>query len=78
MTTKIQILLRDSQTEKTEGNHAKPVEFVPSNQVCVIDFGGTGTESPRAANGNVKQIRNTLIKYNIDVPTSSIFDDFDK
>lgn len=78
MTTKIQILLRDSQTEKTEGNHAKPVEFVPSNQVCVIDFGGTGTESPRAANGNVKQIRNTLIKYNIDVPTYSIFYEFDK
>lgn len=77
MTTKIQILLRDSTTEKEESTHAKSIDIIPADQICVVYFGGGGTKTPKEANGYIKTIRQTLNYYSLDVPAYSVVYEFD-
>lgn len=91
MTTKIQIIMRSTDTQ-THEYHADVVNEIPSGGVCVVFLGGNGTvdqmypkhkSAEEIANGDAKRIRNEIIKpffndtMGLDIPVYAVAYDFD-
>lgn len=87
MATKIKILVRSDKTKKSPF-HCTSVDTMPSDEVCVLFFGGNGTVdqlvpkkkfAEQIANGDAKRIQDEVISphFDVDVPVYAVAYDFD-